>query len=234
LFSYHEYPADDQVDLVAPLPLSAQILLINAKLNELPIGAGNTNLSLRQTLRVLRISDGNELRLKDTIRRTLMVDCLPNHMKLPINEVLHAACASDASSNDKQKYEIINAPECIRCANFSTFENLVKRCPIFLTNLCLRIGDVTLDKKLDSHPALVPNVVFHDMQCHIKILKDMLTDWSCGERFMLIIGNQGVGKNKLADKLVQLLNFEREYIQVRFERYPKGIYFILNIGAATS
>ena len=25
----------------------------------------------------------------------------------------------------------------------------------------------------------------------------------------------GVGKNKLADKLVQMLNFEREYIQVR-------------------
>ena len=79
--------------------------------------------------------------------------------------------------------------------------------------LC-RIGDVSLNKKLDSHPALVPNVVFHDMQCHVKILKDMLTDWSCGENFLLLIGNQGVGKNKLADKLVQMLNFEREYIQV--------------------
>ena len=131
MFSYHEYPADDQVDLVTPLPLSAQMLSINAKLNALPIGAGNTNLSLRQTLRVLRISDGNELRLKDTIRRTLMVDCLPNHMKLPINEVLDAACTSDASSNDRQKYEIINEPEYIRCANFSTFDNPVLRCPHF-------------------------------------------------------------------------------------------------------
>jgi hypothetical protein len=131
LFSYHEYPADDQIDLVAPLPLSAQMLSINAKLNELPIGAGNTNLSLRQTLRVLRISDGNELRLKDTIRRTLMVDCLPNHMKLPINKVLDAACTSDASSNDRHKYEIINEPEYIRCANFSTFDNPVLRCPHF-------------------------------------------------------------------------------------------------------
>lgn len=99
---------------------------------------------------------------------------------------------------------------------FQLSRTLSEDAPFFLTNLWLRIGDVALDKKLDSHPALVPNVVFHDMQCHIKILKDMLTDWSCGERFMLIIGNQGVGKNKLADKLVQVLNFEREYIQVRF------------------
>ncbi len=35
-----------------------------------------------------------------------------------------------------------------------------------------------------------------------------------GERFMLLIGNQGVGKNKLADRLLQLLNMEREYIQL--------------------
>ena len=42
----------------------------------------------------------------------------------------------------------------------------------------------------------------------------MLADWSRGENYMLLIGNQGVGKNKLADKLVQMLNFEREYIQV--------------------
>ncbi len=217
MFSYLEYPADDQVDLFTPFPLSAQILSINAKLNELPIGAGNTNLSLRQTLRVLRICDGNELRLKDTIRRTLMVDCLPSHMKFPINEVLDAACTSHTSSSNVQKYEIVNSQEYIRFNNLSSFVNhYIKNCPHFAHNSALRIGDVKLDKKLESHPALVPNVVFHDMQCHIKILKDMLTDWSCGERFMLIIGNQGVGKNKLADKLVQMLNFEREYIQVTF------------------
>ena len=33
-------------------------------------------------------------------------------------------------------------------------------------------------------------------------------------RFLLLIGNQGVGKNKLADRLLQLLRCEREYIQL--------------------
>jgi hypothetical protein len=34
----------------------------------------------------------------------------------------------------------------------------------------------------------------------------VLTEWFCGE--------QGVGKNKLVDRLLQLLNAEREYIQL--------------------
>ena len=31
---------------------------------------------------------------------------------------------------------------------------------------------------------------------------------------LLLLGEQGVGKNKLADKLLELLNAEREYIQL--------------------
>jgi MoxR-like ATPase len=35
-----------------------------------------------------------------------------------------------------------------------------------------------------------------------------------GERQMLVIGNQGVGKNVLVDRLLQLMRREREYIQL--------------------
>ena len=31
---------------------------------------------------------------------------------------------------------------------------------------------------------------------------------------MLVIGNQGVGKNKLVDRLLELLQAEREYVQL--------------------
>ena len=31
---------------------------------------------------------------------------------------------------------------------------------------------------------------------------------------LLLVGNQGVGKNKLADRLLELLKREREYIQL--------------------
>ena len=38
-------------------------------------------------------------------------------------------------------------------------------------------------------------------------------DWNAG-RHLLLIGNQGVGKNKLADRFLQLLDAEREYVQL--------------------
>lgn len=41
----------------------------------------------------------------------------------------------------------------------------------------------------------------------------MLKDYALGEN-LLLIGNQGVGKNKLADKFLQLLRLPREYIQL--------------------
>ena len=75
LFAYHEYPIDQQDDLINPLPLSAQLLAINSNLKNLPAGAGNTTMSLRQILRILRIANGDELRFRDTISRTLMVTC---------------------------------------------------------------------------------------------------------------------------------------------------------------
>jgi hypothetical protein len=231
LFAYHEYPVDEQFDLINSLPLAAQLRAINSNLKELPSGAGNTNMSLRQILRVLRIAGGEELRLRNTIRRTLMVDCLPNHMKIPINEVLGSESSQEASSLNQSVYEIFNSQAYIRCnARMFIIRKLNHRCQFAHTIIC-RIGDVKLDKKLDSHPALVPNVVFHDMQCHVKILKDMLTDWSCGENCLLLIGNQGVGKNKLADKLVQMLNYEREYIQVS-SHSPITMIFLISVSSS--
>ncbi|KAG6609485.1 von Willebrand factor A domain-containing protein 8 [Phytophthora cinnamomi] len=45
-------------------------------------------------------------------------------------------------------------------------------------------------------------------------MQAMLQDVVAGQKHMLLIGNQGVGKNKLADRLLQLLQQEREYIQL--------------------
>jgi MoxR-like ATPase len=47
----------------------------------------------------------------------------------------------------------------------------------------------------------------------VRLLKELLLDWSLGHH-LLLLGAQGVGKNKLADKLLSLLNAEREYVQL--------------------
>ena len=48
---------------------------------------------------------------------------------------------------------------------------------------------------------------------HLRILEDMVKDYSLGEH-LLLVGNQGVGKNKIADRFLQLLKMPREYIQL--------------------
>ena len=59
----------------------------------------------------------------------------------------------------------------------------------------------------------MPDVAFVDIPGHVAALRDLLVDWSLGHH-LLLIGNQGVGKNKLADRLLHLLNAEREYVQL--------------------
>ncbi|CAG8498053.1 10506_t:CDS:10 [Cetraspora pellucida] len=77
----------------------------------------------------------------------------------------------------------------------------------------LRIGEVEQPIAKDSNPLLVPEVVFHENPKQTEILMQMLQDYQLGEH-LLLIGNQGVGKNKLADYFLQLLKLPREYIQL--------------------
>merc|ERR1719230_2046843 len=56
--------------------------------------------------------------------------------------------------------------------------------------------------------------LFFDMQHQLALLVNMMRDLSEGEKHLLLIGNQGTGKNKLADHLLSLLQWEREYMQL--------------------
>jgi len=52
--------------------------------------------------------------------------------------------------------------------------------------------------------------LFFSNRCHDVAMEAMLASHAAGERALLLIGNQGVGKNKVADRLLQLLGAERE------------------------
>lgn len=47
-----------------------------------------------------------------------------------------------------------------------------------------------------------------------------------GQPHLLLIGNQGVGKNKLADQLLSLMRKEREYIQLHRDVRILSMLFI--------
>jgi len=44
-------------------------------------------------------------------------------------------------------------------------------------------------------------------------MEDMLKDFLLGEH-LLLVGNQGVGKNKIVDRFLFLVNRPREYLQL--------------------
>ncbi|OWF39225.1 von Willebrand factor A domain-containing protein 8 [Mizuhopecten yessoensis] len=80
-------------------------------------------------------------------------------------------------------------------------------------NGTLRIGHTTVPLFNPDNKTKVPDVLFYDNPQHLSVMEDMLKDFSLGEN-LLLVGNQGVGKNKIVDRFLYLLNRPREYIQL--------------------
>lgn len=64
-----------------------------------------------------------------------------------------------------------------------------------------------------SKLAKIPDTLFYENKLHTTILNNLIRDFELGEH-LLLIGNQGTGKNKLVDKFLMLTKKTREYIQL--------------------
>ena len=80
----------------------------------------------------------------------------------------------------------------------------------------LTIGQTSTPLYQAGNQAKVPDVVFYDNPQHIRILESLLQDFLLGDH-LLLVGNQGVGKNRLIDRLLALMNRPREYIQSGYD-----------------
>lgn len=70
---------------------------------------------------------------------------------------------------------------------------------------------------------------FYDNPRHVSLLARLLQDYSSGEKAILLVGNQGVGKNKIVDRLLELLNAEREYIQLHRDTTLHSLTVVPNL-----
>jgi midasin (ATPase involved in ribosome maturation) len=61
--------------------------------------------------------------------------------------------------------------------------------------------------------SMVPDIVFHENKQHLRIISDLGKDFALGAH-LLLIGNQGVGKNKITDRFLQLIKRPRQYMQL--------------------
>ena len=82
-----------------------------------------------------------------------------------------------------------------------------------ITEETVSIGKTKVQRYKTSALTKVPDILFYDVPQHLILLENLLQDFTLGQN-LLLVGNQGVGKNKIVDRLLQLLNRPREYIQL--------------------
>ncbi|XP_039291605.1 von Willebrand factor A domain-containing protein 8-like [Nilaparvata lugens] len=77
----------------------------------------------------------------------------------------------------------------------------------------VKIGSTVMQKYKTDSSSQVPDVLFYDVPQHVLILEQLAQSFAVGSH-LLLVGNQGVGKNKLVDRLLNLLHRPRQYIQL--------------------
>jgi hypothetical protein len=165
-----------------------------------------TALSTRQLLRAgRRIANAERpspIETKDIVHSLLLFDFLPTATKITINKLLFKALGGKEpfSSHHAKEY----AKECEKGNYDYLFSTAFRHdpsadaTPLALTPMAASSGSAT-------HPAhLVPDIDFFAIPSHVSLLQEMYKDYALGEH-LLLIGPQGVGKNKLTDKFLQTL-----------------------------
>ncbi|GBM19809.1 von Willebrand factor A domain-containing protein 8 [Araneus ventricosus] len=150
----------------------------------------SASLSTRQLVRMARrLSIFSDASVYNLITQSCLTKFLPSLTKQAVENILESFAIKDSETitNDKQ---------------------------ISTSNGTLHIGNTSASiYQPDSSKVKVPQIEFYNNFEHVSVMEAMLQDFLLGEH-LLLVGNQGVGKNKITDRFLQLLNRPREYIQL--------------------
>lgn len=154
----------------------------------------SSSLSTRQLLRIShRMAKYPTDSAYETIQRTFLAKFLPNLAR----RALDGVCAQ-LGVEKPRKFGINHTEPKLKCE---------------IKNSVLTIGETSTEIYRTDALTKVPDILFYDVPQHVVLLEWLLQDFLLGNH-LLLVGNQGVGKNKIADRLLQLLNRPREYIQL--------------------
>ncbi|CAE7698156.1 Vwa8, partial [Symbiodinium microadriaticum] len=79
----------------------------------------------------------------------------------------------------------------------------------------VQFGECVVPVGKPKHPELVPSVDFVGIDRHVDLLEELgKAIFQRRERFLLLLGPQGVGKNRVVDYFLQTVAMEREYMQL--------------------
>ncbi|XP_047456688.1 von Willebrand factor A domain-containing protein 8 [Mugil cephalus] len=151
-----------------------------------------SSLSTRQLLRICRrLSQYPEESIARAVNKACLSRFLPSLARASLDKNL--ANCSIQDTQDPSQY------------------TLDYRCMV--KDGVLTIGNVSTPIYKPSEKMKIPDVLFYDNPQHMMVMEDMLKDFLLGEH-LLLVGNQGVGKNKIVDRFLHLLNRPREYLQL--------------------
>lgn len=151
----------------------------------------SATLSTRQLLRIAhRMSvypSGDDA--YETVQKAFLAKFLPSLPRAALDGSLKRANISPTKSKSKANYAIKSDGKTLKIGNTET--------SVYKTEAVTK----------------VPDILFYDVPQHVILLENLIQDFLIGNH-LLLVGNQGVGKNKLTDRLLQLMNRPREYIQL--------------------
>ena len=159
-------------------------------IDEAAADCGVAPLSVRNGIRIMRqVVAGKSM--YEASCSAMLAELLPPTQRASLESLLDSAGIRQSYSSSK-----LQVPE------------------ILVTDKAVVIGDFEMQRAKATRKEMVPSPAFFDIPSHIDAIRDLLREWMTGERSFLMLGNQGVGKNMIVDRLCQAANFEREYIQL--------------------
>ena len=148
---------------------------------EVAENCGVAPMSTRNLIRVVR-RVGGDANLHTLVCSVLVVDLLPPVQRASLESLMEAAGITGTKPSKRQG----------QAKTISIQDNTVT------------IGDFSMKRAVVTRPEMVPFPKFFDIPSHVHAIQDLLQDWSNGERALLLLGNQGVGKNMIVDRICQI------------------------------
>ncbi|KAG4058579.1 von Willebrand factor A domain-containing protein 8 [Phytophthora cactorum] len=210
MFSFHQLPA---------ISAAQSEEVVRRLFPELPQETTSTLLAFSEKLQRAKETNADYLALSLSTRQLLRVcrrlNAFPEQSLQDLRPLLHDTLLTQFLSSACNRLVDSLLDECkVPVSMSATDPQKLQMETIREEEGRLHIGDISYPIQAPSNPELVPQPHYFDIPKHTRCMKDMLQDVVAGQKHMLLIGNQGVGKNKLADRLLQLLQQEREYIQL--------------------
>ncbi|CAE8651495.1 unnamed protein product, partial [Polarella glacialis] len=238
LFSTHVLPELTSSDLEAALPAivpaaslelcrQAAQLVASHKAATASLSARDraaTQLSLRALLRALRRSvaqqpeSGQTPSFRPLVREALLTRFLPSALQDAIEGWMDTAglpLDGSRSPHGTSRAKTSGGRQGADRPTGTSLRQAKTSVSLEVTDEFVCFGALQLPRRSAQRPELIPAPRdYFSSDCANRAVIQILACEAAGERALLLMGNQGVGKNVAADRALQLLRAEREYVQL--------------------